>query len=157
LGQILTELIAVVTVTMIVVAVAIAMIPSIVIVAMSVALAMIVVIFELTVVVAVVMPVFLAVFAAAEVLLPSTMTSPVGVLTAYRVWAVIAEARIVAAIDVTAEADRSVEPGPRTEEDSARKPGRRVVAEGRAPVRRVVVVAVRANRLDSDVDGDLCF
>ena len=157
MGQILTELIAVVTVTMIVVAVAIAMIPSIVIVAMSVALAMIVVIFELTVVVAVVMPVFLAVFAAAEVLLPSTMTSPVGVLTAYGVWAVIAEMRIVAAIDIAAKPNWTVEPGSRAEEDSAGKPGRRVVAERRAPVRCVVVVAVGANRLDSDIDGDLCF
>ena len=143
--------------TMIVVAVAVAMVTSIVIVAMPVAPAVIVVIFELAVVVPVVMPVFLAIFAAAEVLLPSTMTSPIGVLTAYRVWAVIAEMRIVAAIDIAAKSNWTVEPGPRTQEDSAREPGRSVVAERRAPVRRVVVVAVWANRLDSDIDRDLCF
>lgn len=119
------------------------------------AFAVVIVVFVLAVVVAVVMADFLAIFAAVEVSLPTAMTSPVSMLAANGERAVITEARIVCAVNVTAEAYRSVKPGAGSEEDSAGKPRRSVIAERGASIGCVVVIAVGANGLDSDIDGDL--
>jgi len=119
--------------------------------------AVLVVIFILAVVVAVVMANFFAIFAGVEVSLPSAMTAPVSVLAAHGERSVIAEARIVSTVNVPAEADRAMEPGTGSEEDSTRKPRGTVIPERGASIGCVVVVAVRADRLDADVDGDLNF
>ena len=70
---------------------------------------------------------------------------------------VIAVTRIEAVIDVAIEAVRAVEPGAGSDEDSVGKPVGPVVAVGRAFIRRIVKVAVGANRGHSDADayGDL--
>lgn len=142
-----------VAVVVVVVTVSIAVgIPMIIVIVTA---SVIVVVFVLAVMVAVVVADFFAVLMTAELLLPSTVTGPVGVLAANRERAVVAEAWIVSAVDVATEADGSVEPWTCSEEDSAAEPGWSVVAEGSAIVRSVVVVAVRADRLGADVDRDV--
>ena len=147
--------VVIVAVTMIVVIMAVSIAMSVVVV--IVASAMVAVVFVLTVVVAIVVPDFFAIFAGMEVSLPAAMTAPVSVLAANGERAVVAEARIVSAIDITAEANRAVEPRAGSEKDPAGKPSWSVVAERRAPIGCVVVVAVGADRLSADVDGDLYF
>jgi hypothetical protein len=144
-----------VTMAVVVIALIVAVSVSVSAVVVIVASAVIVVIFILAVVVAVVVANFFAIFAGVEVPLPAAMTAPVGVFAADREWAVVAEARIVRAIDVAAESQGPVKPGTGSEEDSTGKPGRSVIAERSASIGRVVVIAVRAGRLDADVDGDL--
>jgi hypothetical protein len=117
--------------------------------------AVIAVVFVLAVVMAIVVADLPAIFAAMEISLPSAVTAPVCVLAADREPAMVAEARIVGAINVSAEADRPMEPRSCTEEDSAAEPSRSVIAEGSAVVWRVIVVAVWAGRLRANVDGDL--
>jgi hypothetical protein len=62
---------------------------------------------------------------------------------------------VKAVVDVAVEAGMSVEPGTCADEDAAQKPVRSVVTVGRAIVRCVVEIAVRANRGNADVDGHL--
>jgi len=119
--------------------------------------AVIFVLFVLAVMMAIVVAKFTAVFAAVEISLPPAMMAPVSVLTANGESTVVAEARVVGTVDVAAEANRTVEPGARSEEDSAGKPCGAVVAEGGASIGGVVVVPVGACGLDADVYGDLYF
>jgi len=106
-----------VAMTVIVMTVAIAVIT--LVVAVAVASAVIIVIFVMAVVMSVVVPEFFAGFMTTELALPSAMTSPVGALTAYGVWAAVAEMRIVAAVDVTAETYWTMKPGAGAKEDPA--------------------------------------
>src|SRR4051794_41032178 len=99
-----------------------------------VAFAVAVVIFVLAVVMAVVVADFTAIFAAMEIPLPTAMTAPVSVLAATGERAMIAETRVVGAIDIAAESDRTVEPRTCSEEDSAGEPCGTVVAERGASV-----------------------
>ena len=75
--------------------------------------------------------------------------------TTLRNRSMVAVSRIVAVVHVTIEMVMTVEPGTCTDEDSARKPVRAVVPVGSAVIRRIVEVAVRANRSDTYVDGNL--
>ena len=106
-----------IVVTMFVVGMSVAVAMITLVVTMSVAPAAIVVVLVLAIMMAVVVTVFFPGFVTAELPFPSAMTSPVGVLAAYGISAVIAEARIIAAIDVAAKTDRTMEPGSSTEED----------------------------------------
>ena len=63
--------------------------------------------------------------------------------------------RVKAVIYVAIEAAVAVEPGAGSNKQPADKPVGPVVAIGRAVVGSVVEVAIRANRGDSNVDGDL--
>ena len=147
--------VVIVAVTMIVVIMAVSIAMSVVVV--IVASAMVAVVFVLTVVVAIVVTDLFAIFAGMEVSLPAAMTTPVSVLAANGERAVVAEARIVGAIDVAAKADRPMEPGSGSDEDSTGEPCWPVIAEGGASIGRVIEVAIGANGLDADVDGDLYF
>ena len=121
------------------------------------AFAVVIVVFVMAIVMAVVMADFFAVFAGVEIPFPAAVASPVGMLAANREPAVVAETRVVCAIDISPETDRAVEPRARSEEDSAGKPCWSVIAERGATIGRVVVIAVWADRLNADVDGDLYF
>lgn len=142
---------------MIALVVAVTVTVAVAVVVMIVSAAMIVVVFVLAVVMAIVVANFTTVFAAVEIPLPSAVTAPVRALAANGEPAMVAETRIIGAINVSAEADRPVEPGSRSEEDSATKPCGTVVAEGGATVRRIVVIAIRTSRFNANVDGDLYF
>lgn len=69
--------------------------------------------------------------------------------------AVIAVVGIVAVINASVEVSGAVVPGSGADEDSVYEPSGSVVAPGGAGVRGVVVVAVRAYRSWSDLDGNL--
>jgi hypothetical protein len=56
---------------------------------------------------------------------------------------------------MTAKVFRAVKPGAGTNEDTACKPFRAVVAVGSTGIRGVVIVSVRASGFGSDVDADL--
>lgn len=146
-----------VTVIMIIVIMAVSIAIAMAVVVVIVASPVITMVFVLAVMMAVVMADFFAVFTGVEGSFPAAMTAPVCMLAAYGVRAVIAEARIVGAIDISAETYRTVEPGSRSEEDSAVKPCGTVVAERGATIGSVVVVAIRAKRLGAYVDRDLYF
>jgi len=133
----------------------VAVIAFVVTVPVSISMAAIVVVLVVPVVVAIVMAKFFAIFATVEVPLPSAMATPVGVFATDRKRTVIAEARIIGSVNVTAESDRTMEPGTGPKKDSASEPSWAVVAERSAVIRGVIVVAVRTNRLGADVDGDL--
>jgi len=75
--------------------------------------------------------------------------------TTLRKRTVVAIPWVVAVVDVAIEVLVTVEPGTRTDEDAARKPVGAVVPVGSAVIRRIVEVAVRANRSDAYVDGNL--
>lgn len=117
--------------------------------------AVVVVVLVLTVMVAVVVPHFVAVLIAVEASLPAAVAAPVGTFAAAGERATIAEVGIVVMIDVAVEAYRATEPWSCANEDAAGEPLWPVVAKGRALVGRVVEIAVRADRRDSDADGDL--
>lgn len=78
-----------------------------------------------------------------------------GPFSTLREGAVIAEARVVAVVDMAIEAGMAVEPGPSPDEDAADKPVRPVITIGRAIIGCVVEVAVRADRGNADADPDL--
>jgi hypothetical protein len=124
---------------------------------MTVTSAVVVVVFVLAVVMAVIMANFFAILTSVKVSFPAAMAAPVGVLTSNGERTVVAEARIVGAIDVAAKADRPMEPGSGSDEDSTGEPCWPVIAEGGASIGRVIEVAIGANGLDADVDGDLYF
>src|ERR1700728_2159404 len=77
-------------------------------------------------------------------------------IAARRQRSVIAMMRIVAVIDVAVEAGMAVKPGAGSDEDSVGEPVGPVVAVGRAIIRSIVKVPVRADWGYSDADGDLC-
>ena len=124
---------------------------------MTVTSAVVVVVFVLAVVMAVIMANFFAILTSVKVSFPAAMATPVDVLTSNGERTVVAEARIVDAIDVAAKADRPMEPGSGSDEDSTGEPCWPVIAEGGASIGRVIEVAIGANGLDADVDGDLYF
>ena len=78
-----------------------------------------------------------------------------GLRPTIRHWASVTVMWIVAVIDVAIEAVRAVEPGASSNEYSAGKPVRPIVAVGSAGIGCVVEVAIRAYRRDADADGDL--
>ena len=78
--------------------------------------------------------------------------SMVGAVT--RKSSMVAGAWIEVAIDRAMEVVRAVEPWTGTDEDTAVKPLRAVIAVGCAVVGRVVIVAVRADRRVADVYAD---
>ena len=72
--------------------------------------------------------------------------------------AVIASSTIIhKAMSAPAVAIAPARPRPHAQEDSVVEVSRPVEANRRAGIRRVVVVAIRANRLDTDVNDDLCI
>jgi hypothetical protein len=75
--------------------------------------------------------------------------------TASRKRSGVAMVRIIAVVDVAVKAAMAVEPGASSNKDSAQKPVGAVVAVGGAIVRGIVEVAVRADRGNANVDGNL--
>jgi len=73
-------------------------------------------------------------------------------------WSVITVTRIEAVIDVAVETAVAMEPGTGSDEDAVIEPVRPIVAIGRAVIRSIVKVSVRAHwgYSDADADGDLC-
>ena len=76
-------------------------------------------------------------------------------IAARRQRSVIAMMRIEAVIDMAVETGVPMEPGTGSDEDSVGEPVGPVIAVGRALIRRIVKVPVRADRSYSDADGDL--
>lgn len=131
------------------------MVVAMVVVIVTFSFAMVAVILVLAVVVAVIVAIFVVEFVSAEVLFPALMPSPIGMFTVLRERAAISEARIVVVVDVATESDRPVKPGSRPDEYPAHKPLRAVVAKRRALIGRVIEVAIRTNRCDTNVYSDL--
>lgn len=119
------------------------------------AFAVVIVVFVMAIVMAVVMADFFAIFVAVKAFFPTAMATPVCMFAADWVGTMVAEARVIGAVDIAAKSDGSVEPGPCSEEDSAREPCGAVIAKRGTSVGGIVVVAVRTDRLDTDVDGNL--
>jgi hypothetical protein len=63
--------------------------------------------------------------------------------------------RIVTVIDVAVEAARAMEPGAGSNENATTEPVRPIVAIRSTGIRGVIKIPVRANRRDSNVDGNL--
>ncbi len=63
--------------------------------------------------------------------------------------------RIVTVVDVSVEAASAVKPRPRADEEAAVEPVRSVVAIGRAAIRSVIEIAIRAFGRDANSDGYL--
>ena len=70
-------------------------------------------------------------------------------------WSVVAIMRIPAVIDVAIEAVWAMEPGTGSDENSAGKPIRPIVAVRGAAIRRIVKISVWAYRRRSNIDGNL--
>ena len=119
--------------------------------------AMVIMVFVLAVVISVIVPDFVVKLVSTPVVLPATMASPVSALTAHRERSAITVVRIEVMVDVAVKSDWAAEPGSGAEEYASHKPLRAVVAEGRALIRRVIEVAVGADRRSSylHVDADL--
>ncbi len=94
---------------------------------------------------------------AAEVLDVLWLMMRVEVLAVLRILAVPPIMVIVVVIDVAPEMGGAVEPRSCADEDAARKPLRPVVAIWRAFIRRIVEIAVRADRRGSNLYCDLCL
>lgn len=113
------------------------------------------------VMVSVAVPILIASFCAPKVVFPVMVAVPVGPFAAVRHRSPVAVAAIEAAIHVPVEVIGPMEPRPRTDKQAAIKPLRAVVAEWSAVVGCVVVVAVGACRLATDIDAEadlsLCF
>ena len=126
---------------------------------LAVVIAVIVMVFVLAIVIAVVVVVFSVILVPVPLSLPAGVTSPVGVFSVCGEWAVIAEVWVVGVIDVPVKTDRSVKPRSGAQEYPSYKPLRTVVTKRRTSIGRVVEIAVRADRLcsDMDVDADLCL
>jgi len=69
--------------------------------------------------------------------------------------AMVAIPGIVTVVHMAIEAGMAMEPGTRSDEDSARKPVGTVVSVGGAVIRRIVEISVRAHRSDAYVDSNL--
>jgi hypothetical protein len=63
--------------------------------------------------------------------------------------------RIIAVIDVTIETTGAMEPGTRSNENTANEPVRPIIAIGRTAIRGIVEVSVGANRRRSNIYGNL--
>jgi hypothetical protein len=75
-----------------------------------------------------------------------------GSFAASRHGASVAVVRVVAVVHMAVEATRSMKPRTRSKEHAAGKPIRSIVAIGRAVVRGIVIVSIRAYRGGSNVD-----
>jgi hypothetical protein len=64
--------------------------------------------------------------------------------------------RIIAVVDMAVKAARSVEPGARSNEHSAKEPIRPIIPVRRTTIGSIVVVSVGTDGRSSNVDGDLC-
>ncbi len=73
----------------------------------------------------------------------------------FRHRSVIAVMRVIAVVNVADKAARAMKPGTGADEDSAYEPVGTIVAIRSAIVRRIVKIAVRANRCGANIDGDL--
>jgi hypothetical protein len=78
-----------------------------------------------------------------------------GLISSVRMWTSVAVMWIEAVINLAVEVVGAVEPRAGSDEHAAVEPLGPVVPVWRAVVRGEVVVAIRASRLCSDVDGDL--
>ena len=116
---------------------------------------MVAVVLVLAVMVAVIVANFVAVLVASELMFPATMATPVGVFAARREWSAISEVGIVIMVDVPVEADRAAEPGTGANEDAACEPLWAVITEGCTLIRRVIEIAIRADRRYADIYRDL--
>lgn len=141
----------------IVVAVSMIVMPMTVVVMVIVAFAVSVVamVLVLTIMIAIIVANLVVIFVAVELSFPTCVPAPVSVFAASGERSPIAIVGIEVVVDVAVKAYRSAEPGARAKEHAARKPLRAVIAEGRALVWRVVEIAIRANRCNSDADRDL--
>ena len=144
-----------VAVVMIIVIMAVIVVVVAFVVGIAVAMAVIVVILVLAVVISVIVADFIVELVAMPLVFPAAMASPIGMLAAHGEGPAISEVRIIVVVDVSVESNRSAEPGTRAIKYAPAEPFRAVVAEGCALVRRVVEVAVRADRRHADVDADL--
>ena len=105
------------------------------------------------------------VLAAAVMIAAAGVASPVarlvavevveGLFAALRVRSAVAVAGVIAVVDMAVEVAGAAVPVAGADEHSTLKPFGAVVAVGRAVIGSVVVVAVRADWLDSEMDGDL--
>jgi hypothetical protein len=77
-----------------------------------------------------------------------------GLFAAIGEWPVVPVARIVTIINVSVPAVRTVIPGTGSDEDTAVKPIRPIVAIGGAVIGSIVKVAVRADRRPAKIDAD---
>src|SRR5258708_5793379 len=78
-----------------------------------------------------------------------------GLVSTLRMWTSVAVMWIEAVINVAVEVVGAVEPRPGSDEHAAAEPLGPVVPVGGTVVWGEIVVAVRASRLCSDIDGDL--
>jgi hypothetical protein len=78
-----------------------------------------------------------------------------GLISTHRMWTSVAVMRIESVINVAAEIVRAVEPRAGSDEHATVEPLGPVVPIGGAVIWGEVVKAIRANRLWSDIDGDL--
>jgi hypothetical protein len=79
-----------------------------------------------------------------------------GLISAFRMWTNVAVMRIKAVIDMAVKVARPVKPRASSDEHAACKPLGPIVPIRGAVVWGIVVVAIRAPGLWSDIDGDLC-
>jgi hypothetical protein len=112
------------------------------------------VVFVLAVVMAVIVPVLFAHFIAVKLSFPTYVPSPIGSFTTVGVNAPISKPRVVSVIHISVEALGAMEPGTCTDEDSADKPLRPVIAERRTTIWRIVEITVRADWGYRDRDRD---
>lgn len=131
-----------------------------VVVAVRVAMPMIVfmgisVVLILTVVIAIIVPVFGAIAAAVELLFPAAMAVPIGMHSPGWQSAAVAVVWVETAVVVSAETYRACEPRSGANEYAALKPLGTVIAKGRAIVRRVVEVSIRAYRRRANIYGNV--
>jgi hypothetical protein len=127
----------------------------VVLVATPMAIVVISMVFVLAVVIAVVVVVLFTEFISMEIRFPTAMSAPVGTFAASRERPSVSESRIVVVVDLTMKALRPAEPWPGAQKHATDKPLWALVAKWRAGIRRVGVVAVGADRRDSNVDADL--
>lgn len=153
-GQILS-IVAVAVIIVVAFGVIVVPMTVVVVVVVGFGVSVIAMVLVLTIMIAVIVANFVVVFVAVELSLPTYVAAPVSVFAAPGERAVIAVVGIEVVVDVAVKAYRSAEPGSRANEYAARKPLRAVIAEGRALVRRVVEIAIRADRCNSDADRDL--
>jgi hypothetical protein len=78
-----------------------------------------------------------------------------GLFAALWIRSMVAVAGVEAVIDMAVELAGAAEPAPSADKDSILKPIGPIVAVRRAVIRSVVVVAIGAHRLHSEIDGDL--